>query len=206
MSDAPPRPGPSMWNTRYAEAFTAYGTEANDFLRAVAGQIPPGPVLVLAAGEGRDAVFLAERGHAVTAIDLSEVAMRHAAMLAEQRQVELTTLVGDLATFDFGESRWAGIVSTFAHLPPPLRRKVHAACVRALEPGGAFVLEAYAPAHLERPGKGGPPRVELLLDPETARRELDGLRLGLCQQVQREVAEGRDHSGPSTTTQVLGFR
>lgn len=198
--------GASMWNERYVDAFAAYGTQPNDFVRAVAGAIPEGPVLVIAAGEGRDAVFLAERGHAVTAMDQSEVGLANAATLAARRQVELVTVVADLAEFELGTARWAGIVSVWAHVPPDLRRKLHQASVRALKPGGAFVMEIYAPAHLDRPGTGGPPDAALLLTSDAARQELAGLDFVLCQQVQREVAEGRYHHGPSTTTQVLAFR
>jgi SAM-dependent methyltransferase len=195
-----------MWDARFEDAFAAYGSEPNDFLRAVAGRIPAGPVLDLAAGEGRNAVHLAELGHEVTAVDLSPVGLENAATLAARRGVDLTTVVSDLADFDLGESRWAGIISVWAHVPPDLRSTIHAAVVRALRPGGAFVLESYAPAQLERPGRGGPPVVELLLDPKTARRELAGLRLEICQQTDRIVEEGRFHNGLSATTQLLGFR
>lgn len=201
-----PTPSGSMWDARYAETFAAYGTQPNDFLRAVAERVPEGPVLVIAAGEGRDAVFLAELGHDVTAMDQSAVGIRNAAALAAARGVALNAVVADLAEFDFGEQCWAGVVSVWAHVPPDLRRRVHAACVRALKPGGAFVLEAYAPSQLARPGKGGPPVVELLMASETVRQELSGLRLEICREVERDVAEGRFHHGPSSTTQVLGFK
>lgn len=204
---APPPPsGPSMWDARYAVPFAAYGSEPNAFLHAVAGRIPPGPVLVIAAGEGRDAVFLAARGHSVTAMDQSAVGLANAAALAASQKVALTTVVADLADFDFGHARWAGIVAIWAHLPSALRARVHAACVQALAPGGVFILEAYSPAHLALPGKGGPPVADMLVDPATARRELEGLRFELCQQALRDVAEGRDHQGPSATTQVLAIR
>ncbi|MCB9753363.1 MAG: class I SAM-dependent methyltransferase [Myxococcales bacterium] len=194
------------WDERYAQPFASYGAEPNDFVRAVAGRVPPGPVLVIAAGEGRDAVFFAERGHEVTAVDLSRVALDHAEALARERGVTLTTVAGDLADFDLGESRWAAIVSVWAHVPPALRRTVHAACARALQPGGVFILEIYAPAQLELPGAGGPSVVELLLDVDAARQELQGLELELCQETRRLVAEGQHHRGVSATTQVLGAR
>ncbi|MGE0792026.1 MAG: cyclopropane-fatty-acyl-phospholipid synthase family protein [Sandaracinaceae bacterium] len=195
-----------MWNERYADAFASYGTEPNDFLREVADRIPEGPVLCLAEGEGRNAVFLAERGHAVTAVDQSDVGLANAATLAARRGVELTTVVADLADYDLGEARWAGIVSIWAHVPPSLRAPLHAACVRALRPGGAMVLEAYTPKQLERPGVGGPPTAELLMTPEALRAELAGLDLERCEEVDRDVQEGRYHHGPSTTVQVLGFK
>lgn len=194
-----------FWDERYGESFESYGTEPNDFLRDVAARIPEGPVLCLAEGEGRNAVFLAERGHAVTAVDLSPVGLANAAALAEERGVTLATVQADLATYDPGERRWAAIVSVWAHVPPAVRAPLHARCVRALRPGGAFVLEAYTPRQLERPGVGGPPNAELLMTPEGLREELAGLRFEICGERDREVNEGRYHSGPSTTVQVLAF-
>lgn len=195
-----------MWNERYAETFASYGTEPNDFLREVADRIPPGPVLCLAEGEGRNAVFLARKGHAVTAVDLSDVGLANATKLASERGVEITTVLADLAEYDPGDAIWAGIVSIWAHVPPHVRVPLHAACVRALRPGGALVLEAYTPRQLERPGRGGPPSAELLMTPEGLRQELAGLRFERCAEADRDVAEGRYHQGPSTTVQVLAFK
>ena len=194
-----------MWNERYSEAFASYGTEPNDFLKQVADRIPRGPVLCLAEGEGRNAVFLAQRGHDVTAVDLSEVGLANASRLAAERGVSIRTVVADLDGYDLGESSWAAIVSIWAHVPAPLRRRLHAACSRALLPGGAFVLEAYTPKQLARPGKGGPASADLLMNPEALRDELRGLRLERCEEVDRDVSEGLYHQGPSTTVQVLGF-
>ena len=195
-----------MWNERYADTFASYGTEPNDFLREVADRIPEGPVLCLAEGEGRNAVFLAERGHAVTAVDLSDVGLANAQRLAADRGVSITTVVSDLADYELGDSKWAGIVSIWAHVPPALRTRLHAACVRALRPGGAFVLEAYTPRQLERPGRGGPPSAELLMTALGLHADLEGLHLERCTEQDRDVSEGTFHEGPSATVQVLAFR
>ena len=194
-----------MWNERYTDTFASYGTEPNDFLREIAAQIPPGPVLCLAEGEGRNAVFLAQRGHAVTAVDLSQVGLAHTAKLASERGVEVETIHADLADYDPGVSRWAGIVSIWVHVPPAVRQRLHAACVKALIPGGAFVLEAYTPRQLERPGRGGPPTALTLMNPAALREELAGLRYERCLEADREVREGQYHQGLSSTVQVLAF-
>lgn len=191
------------WNDRYSDRFNAYGTEPNDFLREVCEQIPRGRVLCLAEGEGRNAVFLAQRGHAMTAIDRSEVGLTNAAQLAAERGVALETIVADLAEHDLGDGAWAGIVSIWAHMPSAVRAPLHAAVVSALQPGGVFVLEAYTPRQLERPGRGGPPVADLLMTPEALRAELAGLELLRCEEVDRDVDEGEFHRGPSTTVQVL---
>ncbi|MEM6788238.1 MAG: class I SAM-dependent methyltransferase [Myxococcota bacterium] len=195
-----------MWNERYADAHVAYGTDPNDYLREVADRIPSGPVLCLAEGEGRNAVFLAARGHAVTAVDQSSVGLDHAARLASQRNVSLTTVVADLGDYDLGDAAWAGIVSIWAHTSAPIRKALHARCVWALRPGGAFVLEAYTPRQLTRAGRGGPPDAATMMTADGLRRELVGLAFARCEEVDRDVDEGRYHRGPSATVQALAFK
>ncbi|MEU4313245.1 class I SAM-dependent methyltransferase [Nocardia sp. NPDC024068] len=201
-----PRTQADLWNERYTRAFESYGTDPNDYLREVADRIPDGPVLCLAEGEGRNAVFLAGRGHPVTAVDLSEVGLAHARSLAADRGVILETVVADLAAYEFGESRWAGIVSIWAHVPSALRPDLHAACARALRPGGAFVLEAYTPRQLTRPGIGGPPSADALPTAAELRHDLSGLRIEHCRETDRDITEGKYHHGPSSTVQVLAFK
>ena len=100
-----------FWDERYAAPGYAYGTEPNDFLAEVAERIPVGGrVLCLADGEGRNGVFLARRGHAVTSVDLSPVGLRKAEALAAQHGVSITTVHADLADFPFEDGAWDGVV------------------------------------------------------------------------------------------------
>lgn len=192
-----------MWDERYAQPGYAYGTEPNDFLVEVADRIPAGAVLCLAEGQGRNGVFLASRGFDVTGVDASPVGLAKAQTLAEERGVTLRTTVADLAEYTIEPEAWSGIVSIFCHLPPPLRRAVHAGVVRGLRPGGVFVLEAYTPDQLSL-GTGGPPVRELLVTLDALRVELAGLNFEIAREVQREIHEGRLHDGPSAVVQVLG--
>lgn len=193
-----------MWDERYDQPGYLYGKEPNDFLREVASRIPTGPVLCLAEGEGRNAVFLAEQGYDVTAVDQSTVGLAKAKRLAEERGVQIRTDVADLERYEIPPDTYAGIVSIWCHVPPPLRKRLHAAVVRGLVPGGAFVLEAYTPRQVGR-GTGGPPVAELTMEPAALREELAGLKLALCEERERDVHEGEGHDGPSAVVRVLGF-
>lgn len=195
----------SFWDTRYSDADFCYGTEANAFVAAMAGRIPAGPVLCLAEGEGRNAVHLAPLGHAVTAVDQSAVGLAKAARLAAERGVSLTTIVADLADFTIATGAWAGIVSTFAHLPPPLRRTVHARVAAGLRPGGVFILEAYTPAQLAL-GTGGPKEAGLCMTLAALRVELAGLEFEIARECERDVIEGTCHTGRGAVVQVLARR
>ncbi|PTX91484.1 class I SAM-dependent methyltransferase [Opitutus sp. ER46] len=195
----------TFWDQRYANASYVYGTQPNDFLVSMAGRIPRGPVLCLAEGEGRNAVFLAERGHAVTAVDGSAVGLRKAQELAASRGVSLVTQVADLADFAITPGAWAGIVSIWAHLPPALRQRVHRQVVAGLQPGGVFILEAYTPAQL-RHGTGGPKDPSLCMTLPALRAELTGLTFHVGCEIERDVKEGVGHTGLAAVVQVCAHR
>lgn len=193
------------WDLRYDTDEYVYGLEPNDFLRSVAHRIPAGPVLCLAEGEGRNAVFLAGRGHPVLALDRSGVGLGKAERLARSRGVDLETRVVDLGAWP-GEARAFGaVVAIFAHLPREIRRDVHGKAVRSLRPGGVLILEAYTPEQLGL-GTGGPRTPELLMSLDELRDELAGLHLEIAREVRRPIFEGRLHRGPSAVVQVLGVR
>jgi SAM-dependent methyltransferase len=191
-----------MWDERYAAPEYVYGTEPNDFLASVAAQIPRGQVLSIADGEGRNGVFLATLGHDVTSVDASAVGLAKADRLAAARGVHLTTRVVDLADYLIEPGAWAGIVSIFVHLPPPLRRRVHAQVVRGLAPGGVFILEAYSPDQL-RHGTGGPTNPDLMPTLDALRAELEGLEFTHAAELERGVQEGQFHRGRSAVVQVV---
>ena len=116
MPDVPPDPK-QMWESRYDSDEYLYGTEPNDFLRSTVADLAPGSALCIADGEGRNGVYLASLGHRVTSVDLTESGMAKAAQLAAANDVDLATVVTDLADFDFGVDQWDLIVSIFAHTP-----------------------------------------------------------------------------------------
>jgi SAM-dependent methyltransferase len=192
-----------MWDERFSEPGWAYGTEPNDFLVSVADRIPLGRVLCIAEGEGRNAVYLAGLGHRVTAVDASPVGLAKARALAEERGVEITTVEADLADFTIEPGSWNGIVSVFCHMPPPLMADVHSRCVLGLAAHGVLVLEGFAPRQLEL-GTGGPKSRELLYGADDLRRRFDGLDVEILRELDRELDEGRYHTGTAAVVQVLG--
>ena len=119
------------WDERYDLQDFYYGTAPNAFLVSVVDRLPKGPILSLAEGEGRNAVFLAEQGCRVTAVDGSEVGLRKATRLAADRQVTITTVVADLTEFSIQPEEWDGIVCCYCHLPSDVRVPLHRATERA---------------------------------------------------------------------------
>lgn len=196
----------NLWDERYAGETFMYGTEPNDFLLAQASVIRPGGrVLCLAEGEGRNAVWLAERGFVVTGVDGSKVGLAKAQQLAAKRGVFITTVVDDLAHFDLGDACWDAVVSVWCHVPPPLRSSLHPRIVRALAPGGVLLLEHYHPRQVAL-GTGGPSDPALLLTLEMLRRDFSSLEELHGLETEREIREGHGHQGNSAVTQFLARR
>lgn len=193
------------WDQRFAEADFAYGTAPNDFLTEMAGKLPPGPVLSLAEGQGRNAVYLASLGFEVTAVDQSAVGLNRARALATERGVRITTQQADLAHFTIPPNAWAGIISIFCHLPVNIRKPLHAAVANGLQPGGVFLLEAYHPNQAGR-GTGGPPTPDLMMTLANLRDELPGLEFVVAREIERDVIEGAYHNGRACVTQLLARR
>src|SRR5262245_35621585 len=189
-----------MWNERYAADGFAYGTEPNAFL-AEHAKLLVGPVLSLAEGEGRNAVFLASLGLDVLGVDGSEVGLRKARSLAAARGVSMRTEVADLATYEPPEQAFGAVVSISAHLPSVARKRLHGLAERALRPGGIVLLEAYTRAQLART-TGGPKDPDMLMSRADLLAEFANCEPMLAREIERDV-EGRFHTGLASVVQFL---
>ena len=193
-----------MWNERYGSDEYIYGTQPNIFL-AENAKLLTGPVLSLAEGEGRNAVFLASLGLEVLGVDGSEVGLAKARALAESRGADIKTEVADLATYEPPANCFGSVISIFAHLPSEIRRRLYCLVELSLKPGGIFLLEAYHKSQLSR-NTGGPKDSDLLmarLDLEDAFPNCDVI---LSQEIEREVNEGRFHTVLASVVQFIAKR
>ena len=83
-----------------------WGLEPGDFLDELIALCPPSPdkkVLDIGCGEGKDAVYMAEKGYSVSAFDLTENGIRKTLNLAKDRNVRINAYVDDINTFDTNE-------------------------------------------------------------------------------------------------------
>lgn len=195
----------TMWDERYHRDEYVYGTVPNEFVAQEFQHIPMGNVLCLGEGEGRNAVFLAEHGYNVTAVDSSRIGLEKAQKLAAERGVSITTICADLADYKIEPAAWHGIVATFCHLSKPLRQKVHAACVDGLVPKGAVILEAFTPEQLNYK-TGGPSTVELLMTVKDLKKEFSGLEFDIAQEIVIDRTAGLFHTGLAAVVQILGLK
>jgi len=171
-----------QWNARYAAQPLLWVVDPNPFLSGELGDHPPGRALDLGAGEGRTALWLAERGWHVTAVDFSDVALDRGRQRVEAAGVPGTVdwVLADLADFDPAGAGAAYdlVLLMFIHLPADRRRRLLRAAAGALAPGGMVLVAGYDTTNAAKPeGGGGVRNPELLFSPEDIVADLDGLRI-----------------------------
>ena len=137
------------WDARYGADGYEPSEEPVPFLRERVGDLGSGSALCLAAGTGRNAVFLAERGFAVTAVDISPRGLAWACALAQRRGVEIEIVAADLLSYDLGTAAY-DLITDFYFYEPDL----FPAIGRAIKPGGRFVFQTFSVAQAEM--SGGP--------------------------------------------------
>lgn len=165
-----------VWNERYAGKDLLWSGTANRFLVEVAEPLAAGRALDLGAGEGRNAVWLAERGWQVTAVDFSDVGLAKGRKLADTRGVTAEWVHADLFDYEPPERAYDLVILLYLQLPiadlaPVLRR-----AASAVAPGGTFLLVAHDASNIEH-GHGGPRNAAVLYDASQVAAELCDLNV-----------------------------
>ena len=180
----------ALWDQRYADMEKLWSGQPNGVLVSETGGVPPGRVLDVGCGEGADALWLAEQGWDVTALDVSRVALERAAHEADQRGVQVRWLHSGLveaalppASFDLVSAQYPALLRT-------ADCRAEHALLDAVAPGGTLLIVHHpAPTAAEAHEHGfnaedyvSPAGVAALLD--------DGWLIELNETRPRHVAAG----------------
>ena len=201
---APVDPQLERWNERFAAEDYYFGKEPNRFLAAHAHLLKAGQsALAIADGEGRNGVWLAERGLEVLSLDFSPEALAKARRLAAERKVRLELQKADLALWPWPEARFEVAVAIFIQFADPaLRSIIFAGLKKCLKPGGLLLLHGYRPEQLEYK-TGGPPYVENLYTEEMLRASFADMELLELSTYDEAIHEGRGHAGMSALIDLV---
>lgn len=159
------------WNDRYAASGYVWTTGANALLVDEVASLEPGRALDLACGEGRNAVWLAQQGWAVTAVDFSEVGLDKGRRLAADRGVLVDWVAADVTAWSPPAGGFDLVVVLYLQLAAEARRAALGVAARALAPGGTLVVIAHDRTNLAH-GTGGPGNPAVLYAPEDVLADL----------------------------------
>ena len=193
-----------MWEERYSGSEDyLFGRAPAQFLVDNPGWVTPGQeVLCVADGEGRNSVWLAGRGARVSAFDAAPTAVERAQALAREAGVEVAHAISDWAGWDW--SRQFDLVAAIfvQFMGPEDRPGQFADLRRAVRPGGVLMLHGYRPEQVAL-GTGGPPFVENMYTEELLRDAFGDWEIQRLASYERDVQEGRGHSGKSALIDLI---
>lgn len=194
----------NQWDRRFQGEDYHFGTEPNAFLASQAFRLHPGmKALAVADGEGRNGVWLAERGLDVVAMDASTVGLAKARDLAVRRGVRLTTIHADMAGWSWEADAFDVVAAIFVQFaPPPLRQTMFEGFHKTVKPGGLLIMQGYRVEQLGY-GTGGPKLAEHLYTRgllETSFRNWEILHL---HEHDSAITEGEGHSGMSALIDLV---
>jgi len=194
---------PAFWDERYRDFPELFSSEPSAFVKAQADRLPPGAeVLDVAAGEGRNARFLAERGHPVTAVDFAPAGLEALRNVAAEEDLPIKTVCADILSWE-PHRQWDAIVITFLQLLPHERPRLFERLLALLRPGGWLIGVFFRPAHLQEAyADVGPPVVDRMFGPDELREYFPTENLHVCEERDMDLDEGRIRGRCALTTLV----
>lgn len=193
-----------IWSQRYRDAGEDYlfGTAPNRFLAHRASLLQDGlTALSVADGEGRNSVWLAEQGLAVTAVEISAVAVEKARRLAAGRQAEVRFVQADMLAPDWPPAElresFDWVIGIFIQFVGPAQRDRQFDVLRQLtRPGGRILLQGYTPRQLDY-RTGGPSALENLYTQDMLAAAFADWQIEELLAYEDEIDEGVGHRGRS---------
>lgn len=194
----------AMWNERYSTDDYLFGTDPAVFLSAQVGLLQAGQrALVVADGEGRNSVFIAQQGLDVTAMDASPVGIAKAQRLADERGVTIHFIEADLLSWEWEPDAYDLVVGIFIQfVPPGDRHAVFAGMQETLRPGGRVLLHGYTPKQVEY-GTGGPPNPDYMYTEDLLREAFAALTIERLEAYEAVIQEGTGHVGNSALIDLV---
>ena len=188
------------WDERYAASEMVWSREPNQFVAAELAELPPGRAVDLAAGEGRNAIWLASLGWSATAVDFSQVALDTGERLARSAGLDVTWVRADATTWRPPEPVDL-VVIAYLQVPADARRRAVRGAVESLAAGGTLLVVAHDSTNLTE-GTGGPQDPAVLMTADDVVDDLAGLDVEVlrAERVAREVTSADEHGGEDRRT------
>ena len=176
------------WNEKWRERGAGARSEPSRFLVEEVSELGAGRALDLACGAGRNAIWLAERGWRVTAVDYSEVALAEARRRAAGKDVDIDWILADLTNWLPPVAAFDLVCVLYLQLPAGERRLVLDRAAGVLAPGGTMLVLGHDLSNLTE-GYGGPTSADVLYTPDDLVADLTGLAVERAERVTRQVED-----------------
>ena len=184
----------TFWEERYRSAPTIWSGQPNQVLVDEITNAPAGFALDVGCGEGADAIWLAERGWRVTAVDISGTAVARGRDHAEARGQEVAGRIdwrrADVLAWSPAAAEYDLVSAQYVHVASAEREALLPRLAAAVRPGGLLLIGAHHPSDLETTARR-PPLRDLFYTAEDVAQSLDPEQWDVL------VAEARPRAAPN---------
>jgi len=183
------------WNKRYAQREFVWSLTPNQTVVTETAPLTPATALNLACGEGRNAVWLAEQGWQVSAVDYAKTGLDKARRLAAARGVAVDWILADVIEYPPSPATFALVLIAYLHIPAHQREQlIHNAC-QALQAGGTLLYIGHDLSNIEH-GWGGPQDPAVLCTPQDIVNLLPDFTIEKAEIFERPVTQEPGHGKP----------
>lgn len=195
-----------FWNQKFTEIENLYGLEANGFVKTSSKILEKkSKILCLAEGEGRNALYLATKGHEISVIDISQVAIENMENLLSTYGYDVNAKQIDILRWQPIYQEYDAIITTYLHLANQEQfHNVLDKSILSLKTNGYFIGEFFEKKQIDFTS-GGPKNIDMLYCINELREYLSNhnITIKILSNETVNLDEGLGHQGKASVIRVI---
>jgi cyclopropane fatty-acyl-phospholipid synthase-like methyltransferase len=191
----------AFWNSKFSKVDYFYGTKPNEFLASKLELIKnKKKLLCLGEGEGRNAIFFAQKGLEVSAIDASDIGLEKLDLKSKEENLSIKTFCMDLNHWEANE-KYDVIVASYLHMFKDEREELFKKIENSLSKDGYFIGEFFSTKQLSYES-GGPKDLDLLYTIEDFENHFNSSKKNITEEIVA-LDEGIGHQGEACVIRIV---
>jgi hypothetical protein len=195
----------AFWNKMYSGTEYIYGEAPNDYFADYMNKQKPGRILLPAEGEGRNAVFAAQKGWQVDAFDISRMGQQKALALATLKKVKIKYVIADFAKPPVEPGSYDLVAMIYAHMPKSVRRSGMPDILQSVKSGGTILYEVFSPAHTKTGSKFGPKDANMTIGLDELKATFTDWDIKTAEETKIQLNHGK-HKGSGIVTRFIAVK
>ena len=194
----------AFWNAKFYTKDFIYGEAPNNFVKEnIELLVNTKKVMCLGEGEGRNAIYLADKGMEVEALDISDIALKKLRRRAKESYLFIKTR-HTLFEYWQPDTHYDAVVCTYLHLPKHNQKMLFEKALMALNTNGYFIAELFSESQIHF-SSGGPKNIALLYDLNDILDIVKTLPCKIIKLAQEVIVlnEGDKHVGRASVIRII---
>lgn len=194
----------AFWNAKFYTKDFIYGEAPNNFVKEnIELLVNTKTVMCLGEGEGRNAIYLADKGMEVEALDISDIALKKLRRRAKESYLFIKTR-HTLFEYWQPDTHYDAVVCTYLHLPKHNQKMLFEKALMALNTNGYFIAKLFSESQIHF-SSGGPKNIALLYDLNDILDIVKTLPCKIIKLAQEVIVlnEGDKHVGRASVIRII---